>query len=105
MQSTDRTPDARQPRQGGRPNMDFYSMIALSASIASLGLILDSAAVIIGAMLVAPLMLAIIGMGMASIHGDLRFLRLITRATLLASGIAIITWYKTVPFQEQIRYV
>lgn len=77
-------------RRGGRPNRDFYSMIALSASIAALGLILDSAAVIIGAMLVAPLMSAIIGMGMAIIHGDFRFLMLTTRATLLGAGIAIL---------------
>ncbi len=89
----DRIEAYRLIRQGGRPNRDFYSMIALSSSIASLGLILDSAAVIIGAMLVAPLMSAIIGMGMASIHGDLRFLRLTLRATLLGSVIAIMTGF------------
>jgi uncharacterized hydrophobic protein (TIGR00271 family) len=89
----DRVEAYRLIRQGGRPNRDFYTMIALSASIASLGLILDSAAVIIGAMLVAPLMSAIIGMGMASIHGDLRFLRMTLRATLLGSGIAILTGF------------
>ncbi|NOQ47107.1 MAG: TIGR00341 family protein [Desulfobulbaceae bacterium] len=89
----DRIEAYRMIRQGGRPNRDFYSMIALSASIASLGLILDSAAVIIGAMLVAPLMSAIIGMGMASIQGDLRFLRLTLRATLLGSAIAIMAGF------------
>jgi uncharacterized hydrophobic protein (TIGR00271 family) len=89
----DRVEAYRLIRQGGRPNRDFYTMIALSASIASLGLILDSAAVIIGAMLVAPLMSAIIGMGMASIHGDLRFLLMTLRATLLGSGIAILTGF------------
>ena len=89
----DRIEAYRLIRQGGRPNRDFYSMIALSGSIASLGLILDSAAIIIGAMLVAPLMSAIIGMGMASIHGDIRFLRLTLRATLLGSGIAILTGF------------
>ena len=89
----DRVEAYRLIRRGGRPNRDFYSMIALSASIAALGLILDSAAVIIGAMLVAPLMSAIIGMGMAIIHGDFRFLMLTTRATLLGAGIAILTGF------------
>ena len=89
----DRVEAYRLIRRGGRPSRDFYSMIALSASIAALGLILDSAAVIIGAMLVAPLMSAIIGMGMAIIHGDFRFLMLTTRATLLGAGIAILTGF------------
>ncbi len=89
----DRVEAYRLIRRGGRPNRDFYSMIALSASIAALGLILDSAAVIIGAMLVAPLMSAIIGMGLAIIHGDLRFLILTSRATLLGAGIAILTGF------------
>jgi uncharacterized hydrophobic protein (TIGR00271 family) len=89
----DRVEAYRLIRRGGRPSRDFYTMIALSASIAALGLILDSAAVIIGAMLVAPLMSAIIGMGMAIIHGDLRFLLLTSRATLLGAGIAILTGF------------
>ena len=89
----DRVEAYRLIRRGGRPNRDFYSMIALSGSIAALGLILDSAAVIIGAMLVAPLMSAIIGMGMAIIHGDFRFLMLTSRATLLGAGIAILTGF------------
>ena len=65
-------------------------MIALFASIAALGLILNSVAVIIGAMLVAPLMSAIIGMGMAVVHGDFRFLLLTLRATLTGAGIAVL---------------
>ncbi|WP_419177105.1 DUF389 domain-containing protein [Desulfosediminicola sp.] len=80
-------------RRGGRPNRDFFAMIALSAGIASLGLVLNSAAVIIGAMLVAPLMSAIIGMGMAIIHGDMAFLRMTFTAALKGSLIAILTGF------------
>ena len=57
-------------------------MIGLSATIATLGLLLDSPAVIIGAMLVAPLMSAIVGLGLGVVQGDLRLLRLAVGATL-----------------------
>jgi len=85
----DRIEAYRQVRRSGRPTRDFYSMIALSAGIASLGLLLNSAAVIIGAMLVAPLMSAIIGMGMAIIQGDLRFLLLTFKGVLRGAMVAI----------------
>jgi len=85
----DRVEAYRQVRRSGRPNRDFYSMIALSAGIASLGLLLNSAAVIIGAMLVAPLMSAITGMGMAIIQGDLRFLLLTFKGVFRGSMVAV----------------
>ena len=45
---------------GSEPAMRFYIMFALSTMIASFGLITNSTAVIIGAMLVAPLMTPIL---------------------------------------------
>ena len=75
-------------RRGARPTIDFYVLISLATIIAALGLIINSAAVVIGAMLVAPLMSPIVGTGLAMVLGDVRFLRLslgaVTRATLLA---------------------
>jgi uncharacterized hydrophobic protein (TIGR00271 family) len=47
---------------------DFISMIGASAALASLGLVQDSAAVIIGAMLVAPLMSPILAGSLAVVH-------------------------------------
>ncbi len=52
------------------PGFDFFLLVILSSSIATLGLITNSPAVIIGAMLVAPLMSPIIGIGLASIIGQ-----------------------------------
>lgn len=60
-------------RHNSRASTDFAVMITLAAAIAALGLLLDSPAVIIGAMLVAPLMSSILGMGMALVIGDARF--------------------------------
>ena len=64
-------------------------MIGLSAGIAALGLILNSPAVIIGAMLIAPLMSAIVAMGLAIVQGDITFLLRALRATLRGTGVVI----------------
>jgi uncharacterized hydrophobic protein (TIGR00271 family) len=62
-------------RQQSKPNFDFFLLVLLSCTIATLGLLTNSAAVVIGAMLVAPLMSPIIGLGLASLNGDERLLR------------------------------
>lgn len=51
------------------PGFDFFLLVVLSCSIATFGLVTDSAAVIIGAMLVAPLMSPILGLSLASVAG------------------------------------
>src|SRR5512146_2851962 len=68
---------------------DFYLLVVLSCSIATLGLITDSAAVIIGAMLLAPLMTPIIGIGLASIIGNATLLRNATSALVRGALLAI----------------
>jgi uncharacterized hydrophobic protein (TIGR00271 family) len=64
-----------QLRQSSHPDFAFFLLVVLSSVIATLGLVADSPAVIIGAMLVAPLMSPIIGLGLASITGDARLFR------------------------------
>jgi uncharacterized hydrophobic protein (TIGR00271 family) len=64
-----------QLRDACTPDFDFFLLVVLSAVIATLGLLTNSAAVIIGAMLVAPLMSPIIGIGLASLTGDARLFR------------------------------
>ncbi len=75
-------------RRSARPDADFFVLIALSAMIAGLGLIISSPAVVIGAMLVAPLMSPMIGTGLSIVLGDTRFLRLslgaVVRGVILA---------------------
>ena len=71
------------------PGFDFFLMVVLSTAIASLGLITNSPAVIIGAMLVAPLMSPIIGIGLASITGDTLMLRRAISALLRGAALAI----------------
>jgi uncharacterized hydrophobic protein (TIGR00271 family) len=89
MSREDRVDAYRQIRRAARPTQDFFITMGLSAGVAALGLILNSPAVIIGAMLIAPLMSSIIGMGLAIVQGDLRFLLSSTAATLRGIAIAV----------------
>ncbi len=57
------------------PGQDYFVLIVLSSIIAALGLLLNSPAVVIGAMLVAPLMSPILGFSLAIVLGEVRLLR------------------------------
>ena len=53
-----------------RWDIDFVALICLSTLIAGLGLVQNSTAVVIGAMLVAPLMTPLLGAGLALVQGN-----------------------------------
>lgn len=76
-------------RTASRPSINYFVLIALSAVIATLGLLLNSPAVIIGAMLVAPLMSPIISSAVGIVFGDIRMLRGALLATLQGVLMAI----------------
>lgn len=82
-------------RRAAHPSVNFFVLIAASAVIATLGLLLNSVAVIIGAMLVAPLMSPFISMAMGIVTGDVQTMRSagtsIFQGTLLSIFIAIIS--------------
>jgi APA family basic amino acid/polyamine antiporter len=75
LEAEERSTVYRQVREGARADIDFFVMIALAGIIATLGLLLNSPAVIIGGMLVAPLMSPIIGIALAIALGNVRLLR------------------------------
>ncbi len=52
------------------PDFDFFFMVGLSAIIATFGLLLNNVAVIIGAMLVAPLLSPVLSLSLGAIYGD-----------------------------------
>ncbi len=72
----------KQVRRGARPQIDFFMMIGLATGIATFGLMVNSPAVIIGAMLVAPLMAAIMGLGMGLVQADTTLLQISASASL-----------------------
>jgi len=84
-------------RESSKPDFDYFVLVLLSCMIATFGLLIDSGATIIGAMLVAPLMSPILGIGLASIRGDTTLLKdagaAIIRGAVLAILLStIITW-------------
>lgn len=72
----------RRMREAVRPNVNYFVLITLSAVIATLGLLLNSPAVVIGAMLVAPLMTPLVGAAVGIAFGDTQTLRNGIAATL-----------------------
>jgi uncharacterized hydrophobic protein (TIGR00271 family) len=78
-----------QLRENSHPGFDYFLLVLLSSVIATLGLLIDSEATIIGAMLVAPLMSPIVGVGLGSIRGDEKLLRDAVAALIRGALMAI----------------
>ncbi|MCA9919651.1 MAG: DUF389 domain-containing protein [Anaerolineales bacterium] len=95
MELKDRVNAYTRIRRSARPDLDFYMLISLSTIIAALGLLVSSPAVVIGAMLVAPLMSPMVGTGLAVVLGDARFLKLslgaVIRGMMLAIAVGALT--------------
>ncbi len=77
-------------RDSSEPDFSYFLLVLLSSVIATLGLLMNSPATIIGAMLVAPLMSPIIGLGLGSIRGDDRLLREAAAALFRGSALAVL---------------
>ena len=75
--------------ESSSPGFDYFLLVILSTSIATLGLITNSPAVIIGAMLVAPLMSPVIGIGLASMIGRRTLLKSALSASLRGALVAV----------------
>ena len=76
-------------RRNARTDPDFYVMMVLATAIAALGLLLNSSAVIIGAMIIAPLMSSLLGLSLGVVQGDLWLVRLSFRTLLLGIVMAL----------------
>lgn len=70
-------------QNGSKFGIDFFALIGLSTAIASLGLLQNSSAVVIGAMLVAPLMTPMIGAGFGLVQGNVVLVRDASKSILL----------------------
>lgn len=90
LEAEERSQVYLQTREGSRADIDFFVMIALSSIIATLGLLLNSAAVIIGGMLVAPLMSPIIGIALSIALGNVRLLRDAAESTIKGVFVTVV---------------
>lgn len=77
--------------QGAGGGSDFIVMMLLAAILASLGLLQGSTAVVIGAMLVAPLMGPLVAAGLALVQGNPKMFRDALGVTLVGVTLALVT--------------
>ena len=71
-------------------DFDYLALMTLAAVIASIGLVQSSAAVVIGAMLVAPLMTPILGLGIALVQGNPVFARMTIKSIVSGFTVALV---------------
>ncbi len=86
------------------PDSRFYALVATSTLIACLGLVANSAAVIIGAMLVAPLMTPLFGISMGLVRGEPRLLGRALRAEVVGVflGLGLAALFGTLPLALEV---
>ncbi|MGF1480032.1 MAG: TIGR00341 family protein [Cyanophyceae cyanobacterium] len=77
------------------PSFSFYFLQTLSAIIATLGLLADSVAIIIGAMIIAPLMGPIIGIAYSMVVANRRLLRRSILTLLKGVILTVVTAFLT----------
>jgi uncharacterized hydrophobic protein (TIGR00271 family) len=79
--------------ESGTPDFDYFYLIGLSTLMASLGLLLDSSAIVIGSMLIAPLMYPVLGvaLGLVMMGDNIQLLHraLSTLAKSLGAGLGL----------------
>lgn len=79
--------------EAGGGSIRFWVLLVLSTFIAAFGLVTNSAAVIIGAMIIAPLMGPIVASALAIDAGDMRLLGKALGAEVLGAAVAIFIGY------------
>ncbi|GIT97775.1 TIGR00341 family protein [Sulfurovum sp. TSL1] len=79
-------------------NMDFIILVTLSTIVATIGLIENNVAVVIGAMVIAPLLGPNIAFSLATALGDTKLMFASVKAILLGVGIAVLLPYLIAEF-------
>jgi uncharacterized hydrophobic protein (TIGR00271 family) len=80
----------RKLSDGAKPSIEYYILTSLSAVIATAGLIQGSTAIVIGAMIVAPLMTPILAFSLAVIWGDLNLIKNSTISILRGTFLSVV---------------
>lgn len=70
IQDKDKASLVRKLMENSTPDFDYFYLIALSALMATVGLLLDSGAILIGSMLIAPLMYPILGVALGLVMSN-----------------------------------
>lgn len=90
--------------RGSTPHTSYYILMSVSALIASFGLVANSPAVVIGAMLVSPLMTPIFGVSLALVRGDMLLLRKALQAEVggICLAVAVAAFFGLLPLYLEV---
>lgn len=91
IKEEDKAAVVRKLMEASTPDFDFFYLVGLSMLMASLGLLIDSAAIVIGSMLIAPLLYPILGLSLGlTMSNQGVFMRsALTLAKSFALGLAL----------------
>jgi len=89
---------------GSTPRTAYYLLLSISVLIAGFGLVTNSPAVVIGAMLVSPLMTPIFGISLGLVRGDMTLLRkaFAAEAGGVIIGIGVAVLLGLFPFAQEV---
>lgn len=95
ISDNDKAALVRKLMQNGTPDFDYFYLVGLSVAMATMGLVLDSAAIVIGSMLIAPLMYPILGIALGTVmfnsHVWGRAVWTLIKSLLVGGLIAVVT--------------
>jgi len=74
-------------------DFDFMALMVLSTTIAAIGLVQNSTAVVIGAMLVAPLMTPLLGLGLALVQGNVMLAKISAHSVSYGICVALLVGF------------
>lgn len=74
-------------------DFDFIALMVLATTIAAIGLVQNSAAVVIGAMLVAPLMTPLLGLGLSLVQGNVMLAKISIRSVSFGIFVALLVGF------------
>jgi len=91
IEEKDKSSVVRRLMEYGTPDFDYFYLIGLSVLMATFGLMLNSGAIVIGSMLIAPLMYPILGISLGLVMSNYKVLgrSLSTLVKSLAIGLAL----------------
>lgn len=94
IEEKDKAHVVRKLMENSTPNFDFFYLTGLSVLMATLGLLLNSASIVIGSMLIAPLLYPILGVALGLVMSNpvvlSRSILTLTKSMLIGFGIAVL---------------
>lgn len=94
IEEKDKAAVVRKLMQSSTPNFDFFYLVGLSVLMATLGLLVNSPAIVIGSMLIAPILYPILGIALGLVMSNMevltRSISTLTKSVVVGLGIAIL---------------